>query len=117
MVIWFNCEKARNQLWINGKVVTCRVRRKQFGITNAVFRNDQGNKVIIGNVNVQMKAETIDNNRLGVRSHREGFIEFLSDSGFESVKEWEDQVLRLNSKGKIPSYLIFLEVTLEDVFR
>ena len=118
MVIWFNCEKARNQLKFHGKVITCRVRRKQFGITNAIYRNDQGIKVIIGKVNVKKLEETIDTDS-GVkefRHHRDALKEHLGVSGFDSAKDWEDEILRLNSKGKIPSYLIFLEVTLKDVF-
>lgn len=118
MVIWFNNEKARNQLMFNGKVVTCRVRRKQFGITNAVFKNDQGVKVLIGKVNVQKLKETIDTSLdyTDVWSHKKAFALYLKDSGFDTVKDWEEQVLHLNSKGKIPSYLIFLEVTLEELF-
>ena len=119
MVIWFNCEKARNQLKFHGKVITCRVRRKQFGITNAIYRNDQGIKVLIGSVEVKKLRETIDTSLdySSIWSHKKAFEIYLKDSGFETTKEWEEQVLNLNSKGKIPSYLIFLEVTLEDVFR
>ncbi len=119
MVIWFNNEKARNQLRFSGKVITCRVRRKQFGMTDAVYTNDQKVKVVIGRVNVQLLRETIETelDYSNYWSHKKAFEVYLKDSGFDTVRDWEDQVLNLNSKGKIPSYLIFLEVTLEDVFR
>lgn len=117
MVIWFNCEKARNQLKFHGKVITCRVKRKQFGITNAIYRNDQGVKVIIGKVNVQMKRETIypPLKDTPFDDHLTAFKDYLALSGFDTIEDWRDQVLHLNSRGKIPSYLIFLEVTLKDV--
>lgn len=118
MVIWFNSEKAREQLKLNGIVITCRVRRKQFGFTNAVYRDDNGIMIVIGRVNVQKLTETIDKNVIDmeIKSHRQAFRKYLSLSGFESLSEWEEKVLSLNRKGKIPSYLIFLKVTLVDVF-
>ena len=118
MVIWFNNEKARNQLRFNGKVITCRIRRKQFGITHAIYTNDQGSRVILGTVDVQFKEDTIDilEPLSPYRTHKEAFKDYLKDSGFDTIKDWEEKVLSLNSKGKIPSYLIFLEVTLKDLF-
>ena len=118
MVIWFNCEKARNQLKFNGRVITCRTRRKQFGITHAVYNNKRGSRVILGTVTVVKLRETndIELDYSSLWSHKKAFTEYLKDSGFDSVKDWEDAVLLLNSKGKIPSYLIFLEVTLKDEF-
>ncbi len=118
MVIWFNCEKARHQLMFSGKVITCRVKRNQFGTTNAIYRNDRGKRVLIGRVEVKKLNETIDTalDYSSVWSHKKAFGIYLKDSGFETVKEWEEAILSLNKKGKIPSYLIFLEVTLKDVF-
>ena len=118
MVIWFNCEKARNQLMFHGKVITCRVRRNQFGITDAVYKNDQGIKVLIGSVEVKKLRETnnISLDYSSLWSHRKAFEIYLKDSGFETVTEWKDKILSLNNERKIPSYLIFLEVTLKDVF-
>ena len=116
-MIWFNSDRARQQLITHGKVITCRIRRKQFGSTTAYFTNDKGERAIIGKVVVKMVKETVDSYMSGVvyEDHTKGFSEYLELSGFDTVRQWEDEVLGLNSKGKIPSYLIFLEVTLKEL--
>lgn len=110
MVIWFNSEKARNQLMKHDEVVTCRKRRKQFGLTTAIYKNIDGNTVVIGRVHVQKLFESISE----PRRHMSAFRSYLDVSGFESVEEWQNEVKKLNKNRWIPEYLIFLRVTMID---
>ena len=110
MVRWFNSEKARNQLMLKDVVVTCRKRRKQFGHTTAIYKNKDGNTVVIGRVNVQRLFVSISE----PRRHIVPFKSYLYLSGFESVEEWMDEVKKLNKNRWIPEYLIFLKVTMID---
>jgi hypothetical protein len=109
--------KARHQLMFNGRVVTCRTRRKMFGNDTAYYINDQNKVVKIGRVTVKKIEETVDDNSSNklYRTHQQTLEDYLSSSGFDSVDNWINEILRLNSKGKVPSYLVFLEVTLKDL--
>lgn len=109
MVIWFNSEKARNQLLNKGVVVTCRKQRKSFGIQRAVFKNENGITALIGHVDIEYLNESWDEQR----EHNKLFIEHIHLSGFNTVEEWKDEVRRLNSNRWMPTYLIFLKVTMD----
>ncbi len=110
MVIWFNSEKARNQLMLKDVVVTCRKRRKQFGNTTAIYKNKDGNTVVIGRVHVQKLFDSISS----PRRHKVPFKSYVDVSGFESIEEWENEVKNLNKNRELPKYLIFLKVTMID---
>lgn len=110
MVIYFNSEKARNQLMKHDVVVTCRKRRKQFGMTTAIYKNEDNNTVVIGRVHVQKLCESISLER----RHNALFRAYLYLSGFKSVEEWKEEVKRLNKNRWMPDYLIFLKVTMKD---
>jgi hypothetical protein len=107
-MIWFNSQKSRNQLKMVGTVVTCRKKRKIVGYDTAIYHNEQGNRVVIGKVFIEI---------LDVRylEHKEVFEKFLNQSGFDSVDDWIEEVLRLNRDSILPKKLVFLKVTLKDL--
>jgi len=107
MVIWFNSEKARRQLIELNEVITCRKRRKTFGITSAIYKRNDGDIETIAKVNVQLLNESIDIHR----QHYRPFSEHVELSGFETVEEWKNEVKKLNKNLWMPEYLIFLKVT------
>ena len=107
MVIWFNSEKARSQLINHNEVITCRKRRKTFGITSAIYKNEDGNSVVIDKVHVMLLDESIDEQR----EHIEAFTRHLALSGFETVEEWIKEVKKLNNNRWMPQYLMFIKVT------
>jgi|YelNatPaOPRAMG01_1025707.scaffolds.fasta_scaffold108305_4 hypothetical protein len=78
MVIWFNVEKAREQLLKYGYVCTLRPKRRKEGI-EVLSYNGFGNK---GLVYVIFIKEIKDDNELK---------EYLEFSGFETVEEWRKE--------------------------
>lgn len=108
-MIWFNSKKAREQLINKGVVVTCRKIRKSFGTHRAVFTNEDGKKEFIGYVKIEYLGESFDAHR----NHNFYFSENIHLSGFENIKEWKNEVRKLNSNRWMPTYLIFLKVTLD----
>ncbi len=94
----------------NDVVVTCRKSRKTFGNTTAIYKNKDGNTVVIGKVHVQKLFVSISE----PRRHIVPFRSYLDDSGFDSIKEWMDEIKKLNKNRWIPEYLIFLRVTMID---
>lgn len=110
MVIWFNSEIAKMQLQVHGEVITCRKGRKQFGVTSAIYTNEDGNSVVIDKVKVEYLYESIDLDR----EHNKAFKEYLDLSGFDSVDKWKNEVKKLNKNRWMPNYLIFLKVTVVD---
>ncbi|MBA7490156.1 hypothetical protein ES702_00691 [subsurface metagenome] len=109
MVIWFNSEKARKHLISKGVVVTCRKQRKHFGTHKAVFTNEKGERELINHVDIEYLNESWDEQR----EHDKVFYEYIHLSGFNTVEEWKDEVRRLNSNRWMPTYLIFLKVTMD----
>ena len=112
MVIWFNSEKARRQLIDMDEVITCRKRRKTFGITSAIYKRKDGDIETIAKVNVQLLIDSIDVHR----QHYRPFSEYVELSGFESVEEWKEEIKKLNKNRWMPEYLIFLKVTVVDQY-
>ena len=108
MVIYFNSFKARKQLTEKYEIITCRKQRKTFGITSAIYRRSDGNIFTIGKVNVVFLDESISNQR----NHDEMFNKYIHLSGFDTVKEWKEEIKKLNNNRWMPISLIFLKVTL-----
>jgi len=109
MVIWFNSKKAREQLIKEGVVITCRKQRKSFGTQRAIYTNEKGITALIGYVDIQYLNESWDEQR----EHDKLFTEYIHLSGFKTVEDWKDEVRRLNSNRWMPTYLIFLKVTMD----
>ena len=107
MVIWFNSEKARRQLIDFDEVITCRKRRRAFGITSAIYKRNDGDIETIAKVNVQLLKDSMDIHR----QHYRAFSEYVELSGFETVEEWKKEVKKLNKNRWMPEYLLFLKVT------
>jgi len=105
-MIWFNSKKARERLINKGVVISARKTRKQIGITTAQY-NDNGNcikfaKVIVSIVNESSCVETL--------THRPILKDYLYLSGFETVKEWEDEICIMNRGNRMPLYIKLLKV-------
>ena len=105
-MIWFNSEKARIQLINKGVVVSARKERKQTGITIAQY-NDDGNCIKFAKVNVTIVNESCCADTL---THRPVLKNYLHLSGFETVKEWEDEICIMNRGNRMPIYLKLIRV-------
>jgi len=109
MVIHFNSERARNQLLEYGVVISARKQRKQTGNTNAQYHSSNGISITIGKVDVQIIDES---SCVDTLTHRPVLEKYLEFSGFNTVKDWEDEICIMNRGNRMPLYLVIVKVIL-----
>jgi len=112
-LIWFNSEKARKQLINKGVVVSARPRRKQTGITKAIYKNDEGERIEFAKVKVTIVNES---SCVDTLTHRPVLKDYLHLSGFHTVREWEDEICIMNRGNRMPLYLKLVRVEIIELF-